>query len=231
MTLAKPSFFALNPWCEIPFLVQPKNSLDRLVDILLWIPHCQALRTRIRALKETNPSASEAVRKELVRQTLILISRLSHWFSLYREEIFGDYEYSTSAETLDPNAAAQSSTNIFSFLDSRNIIAIAYYDSAQILAQHLLSISSSDSDTVSTCYQLIKQHAASVLNIVGYHRSCGIQSGGSFIMIFPLKVICLVTPCEDQRRVASEALLAWGTERGLEGACRNAAPLHVDCRT
>lgn len=38
-------------------------------------------------------------------------------------------------------------------------------------------------------------------------------------MVFPLKVVCRVTPSDDQRRGAQIALRRWGERRGVDGIC------------
>lgn len=50
-------------------------------------------------------------------------------------------------------------------------------------------------------------HGASILASVGYHESQGPFSGGSFSMVFPIKIIFLLSPSDWQTQTAQETLL------------------------
>ena len=43
--------------------------------------------------------------------------------------------------------------------------------------------------------------------------------GGASRRYFSLKVVCRVTPLDDQRRQAQIALRRWGERRGVDGIC------------
>jgi hypothetical protein len=190
------------------------------VDILLEIPQCLALSSRLEALELMDQVSAGAIKQELARQIQSPICKLSQWWSLHREEVFGDYSYDEYIEPAIPTVF--DAPRINTFPDTATATTIAYYDTAIVFVQHLLSFVS---ENPAICHSLVKQHAASALAAAKYHESCGPYSGGTFMMIYPLKVICLITPCDKQRRQAQRALLTWGMTRGLEGVCKEAEPL------
>ena len=74
--------------------------------------------------------------------------------------------------------------------------------------------------------QRIVIHCESILSAVAYHERRGPQSGGTLAMIFPLKIVCRVTPSDHQRERAITALFNWGHARGISGMCEFAVPLN-----
>jgi hypothetical protein len=222
-TLVKPTCFASEDWCEIPFKLKQKTAWDKILDILLWMPKCLALRTRIKALRDSDPVACEAVCQELASELGNPISRLARWKSLYGQDILGEYDYNISVNANDPDTGSIPKTRIFS--DPQRATTTAFYDVANIWIQQLTQIA-----TGTPTDHIIKQHAASALAAVDFHQSLGFASGGTFSLIFVLKVLCLVTPCEIQRQEARSALLTWGERRGLGGVCSSGAPLYLERR-
>jgi hypothetical protein len=70
-------------------------------------------------------------------------------------------------------------------------------------------------------------HGASILASIAHHEAQGPTNNASFSMIFPVKLLCLLSPSETQRDIAREALTRWGESRGLTSACE-IAPSFMD---
>jgi hypothetical protein len=217
-TVGKPSIFASEEWCNIPFALTRKSALDQLVDILLWIPHMMDTRSQWAEVKDTILPEAEMLRQQLIIQVEETVDRLSEWWTSHGPAIFDDYDYAHYVQ--DWNWTPPE------FHDATVATTIAFYNTASIFLQHLQRIGLG----MSTEHQLT-MHASSVLAAARFHQSRGPQSGGTFMMVYPLKSVCMMTPDEEQRREAQEILLEWGMERGIEGTCRVAAPQYSDNRS
>jgi len=71
-------------------------------------------------------------------------------------------------------------------------------------------------------------HGTSILASAAYCETLGALNGVNFSMLFPIKVVCLLSPSEEQRTMAREVLLKLGEERGLVDICQVAAPSYLD---
>lgn len=222
MTWDKPSVFATDDWCNIPFLPYRKTPNDKIADILLQIPGCFVLRNRLRAERAQWTAASEIIRHELESKVLQLLKRLGHYWKDFTDEVDADYNYEQYKEITDFQTSAadwvMKSIQAARFRDANAARNIANYDSAIILTNALLW--ESGSGPSEGHMQKIFIHSASILAAVAWHKSIGPQSGGAVSLVFPMKVVYQCTPSDHQRKQAHEALVTWGEARGTEQLCK-----------
>lgn len=76
--------------------------------------------------------------------------------------------------------------------------------------------------------QAIVMHGASILAAASYCESQGLLNGVAFSMVFPIKLVCLLSPSEEQRIHTQDVLLKWGSRRGLTDICKTGAPSYLD---
>lgn len=206
-TVGNTGVFGSKKWCEIPFLVQGKLPTDELFDILLRTLPCLTLRKTLLAFDNVNKDdpLTEPIRLDLIARLEVLRRKLSRWYLRHHEEAFKGYGYYPTHETASTSRR---------FRDPHTATSIALYAVANIFFLHLSSVAYATPVNL-----MCKHHGAAILAAVEFHRESGVQSGGSFVMIYPMKVVVLLTPCEMQRREALELLEKWGPERGLQNKC------------
>ena len=220
MTFARPSIFASDEWCTVPYLQQGKGLLDKLGDILLQFPRIYAARDSMRAQQAQN-RVSDQLGYNVEAQAQDLIARLQTYWQECRNVIYSGYDYSsffeiTNFETESSDWIIEATVPI-TYRDPFIATSVAMYDAATVLAHAL--VCESGAGFTELYKQRIAIHCASILQAVLYHQSRGPNSGGSIQMVFPLKVVCRVTPSDDQRRQAQTALRRWGERRGVDGIC------------
>jgi hypothetical protein len=216
-TLGKASVFASESWCTIPFELTGKSARDELIDILLWIPNILDTHTQWFEVKDTNLPEGEMLKQQLALQIQYPISKLSDWWAYHGPAIFGEYDYANYVK--DPSWTPPQ------FYDTNTASNIAFYNTANIFVYHMQSIGLG-----MPTEHLLTMHASSVLAAARFHQSQGPQSGGTFTMVYPLKAVCMMTSDDEQRKQAQAILLEWGKVRGVDGACKSAAPQYTDKR-
>ena len=220
MTLDRPSIFASDEWCTVPYLQQGKGLHDKLGDILLQFPRIYAARNSMRA-QQAQDRVSGRLGYNLEAEAQDLIARLQTYWQEFGNVIYPGYDYSSFVEST--NFETESSDWIIkptvqiTYHDPFLATSVAMYDAATVLANALVLESVVGSTELYE--QRIVIHCASILQAVAYHESRGPNSGGSIQMVFPLKVVCRVTPSDNQRRQAQVALRRWGERRGVDGIC------------
>jgi hypothetical protein len=223
MVLDKPSIFASEIWCTVPFELQPKSSLSRLLDILLQLPSCLPIRNEMRKLREQDPVASELLRQKLETAAQQILSRLKqfrkdewpHIDSDNGQRLKGDQDI---VDRMPPHRTARSQNAFSAYLkmmyDAGNIIVLGQLAAASLTPQeHQLKMIS---------------HGDSIISSVAYHDSLDTLTSISFSIIFPIKIVCLLSPLNLQRVMAQNLLLKLGTKRGLVELCVAAAPTYMD---
>ena len=219
MTYAQPSIFALDEWCTLPYLQQGKQPLDKIVDILLQFPRIYAARNNMRTQRAQERFSDPPGYN--VAQAQDLIARLQTYWQECGNLISPGYDYSSFAERTNFETVSSDwiieTTVPITYRDPFVASSVAMYDAATVLANSLAW--QSGAGFTELYKQRIVVHCASILQAAVYHESQGPNSGGSIQMVFPLKVICRVTPSDDQRQQAQIALGRWGDKRGVDGIC------------
>lgn len=220
MTYAQPSVFASEEWCTVPYLQQEKQPLDKVGDILLQSPRIYAARNNMR----TQPAQERPLGPlgyNVENEAQDLIARLQAYWQECGNLIAPYYDYSSFAEKTNFESDSADwiieTTVPITYRNPFLASSVAMYDAATVLANSLAWQSSAGFTKLYK--QRIGIHCASILQAMVYHESQAPNSGGSIQMVFPLKVICRVTPSNDQRRQAQLALRRWGEKRGVDGIC------------
>ncbi len=220
MAFDQPSIFASDEWCTVPYLKQGKEPLDKLGDILLQFPRIYAAQKSMRA-QQAQYRDSDPTGYNVESQAQGLIARLQSYWQECGNAIYPGYDYScfveyTNFETNSSDWIVEAKGPI-TYRDPYVAIGVAMYDAATVLANAL--VWESGAGFTELYEQRIVIHCASILQAVVYHETRGPNSGGSIQMVLPLKVVCRVTPSDDQRRQAQIALTRWGETRGVDGIC------------
>jgi hypothetical protein len=215
-TLRSQCVFASEVWRTIPFFVHPKLPIDELIDILLYLPSCLAIEVQLKSLdRDDDANLREELTKKLTDQLQQPMADLSEWWAKHHTDLFKDHDSSVSF------AIPRTVPSPESFTSPMAATTLAYYSTAQVLVTQLFTLTAPSS----LLDELIIRHASLALSAIAYHRVCGPYSGGTFMMIYPMKVILFCSPCPNQREDTQQALLAWGQERGVEGVCVSGAPM------
>lgn len=180
----------------------------------------------MRSLRELDDQAAAATSRTVGQKASHLLSWLAQFWDEYHDDINPEYDHSRFAELSDFQTDAahwvMEETSIADFDDTFAATTIAFYDAATVLANALAWEATDDDPQVYK--RRIVTHCASILSVVAHHESVGVGSGGSNTMIFPIKLVCRVTPSDHQRRKAEECLAIWGKKRGVDGICKFAIP-------
>ena len=226
IALGHPTAFASEEWCTVPFEQQAKRPFDRLVDILLQLPGTHLLRNEMRSARQNNDDDYEKICQRVVDKADQLSSRMAGFWDEYGQMLSPDYQHARYHETSDFQADAEDwvleETSPPNFDDPFAASIIALHSAGNILANALTWEATSDDPFLNK--QAIVIYAESILSAVTYHERTGTSSGGTLAMIFPMKTVCRVTPCADQRRRAGAALQRWGERRGIDGLTRVMLP-------
>lgn len=226
ISFERPSAFASEKWCTVPFLGREKRPLDWLGDILLQFPNAFILRNSMREIRDQSHLICEPTRKAVHSKAIEIIALLEDYWDKYGTVVDSAYDCSHFIETSDfrgePTSWVIETPLAVRFSSPATATNIAMYDAAVVLANALAWESNSGYPEVNK--RKIVLHCASILAAIIYHEGKGPESGGSINMVLPMKVVCRATPSNDQRRQAQLALDRWGKLRGLEGICGFAVP-------
>ena len=221
MTFEKPTVFASDEWCTIPFLGREKSAFDSLGDILLQFPSAYILRNRLRVMRDQYSDEFGPTRQSLEAKAMDLTARLSNYWVTYRTLIDSVFDHARFVELFDLTADLSTWTietpPSITFKSTLAATNIAMYDAAVIHA-NALAWEANPRDAEINKRKIII-HCASILAAVAYHENRGIGSGSTISMIFPMKTVSRITPSDDQRRQVLEALERWGERRGVKEAC------------
>ena len=224
----EPSALASELWCTVPFNQNPKTPFDKLLDILLQLPSCLPIRNEMRKLRETDSSTSECLRRYLGITAKHLLRRLEVFWQQHKDGI--DPDYDQRIQRHDSHVASdlrcwEPNLSMHPFKSSVDAYFTSMYDVGQLIVLGFLGAASLVPSSYS---QAAIMHGASILASAAFCETQGLFNGVSFSMVFPIKVVCLISPSEEQRTLAQIALLKWGSGRGLEDICKVAAPSYLD---
>ena len=217
-----PSVFASEEWCTVPFEQLGKRPVDTLADILLQIPEAHLLRNKMRDLRKHVDESSDAFSESVKDKALHIISQLGTYGLEHQDVINSSYDYSRFHEITNFQSDARSwiveDASPACFRDPFAAVTIALYDGGLVLANALAWEATPRNSKYYK--ERIVIHCESILSAVAYFESRGPSSGGTLLMIFPLKAACRTSPSDDQRRRVRAALAMWGTRRGVDGICK-----------
>jgi hypothetical protein len=224
----KPSVLASELWCTVPFDQNPKAPFDELVDILLQLPTCLPCRNEMRNLQEKNPLKSEVLRRYIGSNAKHLLCRLGEFWENNKCEI--DPNYDRRREEISSHLAEYEDREKqvvckHQFQSPSNAYITSMYDAGRVITLGLMGAASLAPNSYDRASII---HGSSILASAEYCEAQGLFNGGSFSMIFPIKLICLLSPSEEQRTLAQSVLSKWASKRGLADSCEVAAPSYFD---
>jgi hypothetical protein len=178
----------------------------------------------MRKLREQDPVASEPLRQKLEAAAQQIQSRLKqfrkdewpHIDSDNGQGLKGNQDDIADQMPLHRTARSQNAFSAYlkTMYDAGNIIVLSQLAAASLTPQeHQLKMIS---------------HGDSIISSVAYHDSQDTLTSISFSIIFPIKIVCLLSPSNLQRVMAQNVLLKLGTKRGLVELCVAAAPTYMD---
>lgn len=226
LTFDQPCSLASDLWCTVPFKQNPKTPFDRLIDLLLQLPSCLPYRNEMRSVQYENPTRFEILREYVGNAAKDLVNRLDDFWQEYKNQV--DPDYAQRMRTISsrlPVDAEQETICTHPFKSPPDAYLTSIFDVGKVIALRILGAASS----VPNLYdQAIIMHGASILASAAYCAAQGLFNGVSFSMVIPLKIICLLSPSDDQKALAQSTLVKWGSERGLADICEVAAPSYLD---
>lgn len=198
------------------------------MDVLLQLPTCLPIRNELRKLQQTNSTTSERLRRYLDTTAKHLLNRLDEFWQEHKDEIDLHYDQriqEIALHIISQQGALQPVPYFRKFKSSPDAYLTSMYDAGKLIVLGFLRAASLVPDSY---IQSIVIHGASILASVAYCETQGLFNGVSFSMVLPIKLVCLISPCEEQRTLAQIALLKWGSGRALTGICGVAAPSYLD---
>ncbi|CZR68650.1 uncharacterized protein PAC_18549 [Phialocephala subalpina] len=225
LTEDQPSVFASILWCTVPFQQTEKTPFDKLVDILLQLPSCLPYRNEMRKTRNSHVTTSESLRRYLETTASHILSQLDEFWQENKDAIDPDYDQRLIQTITSHSSNKVDGQQSIPFTSPANAYFTSMYDAGRFITLGLLEAAS----LVPSLYnQAVIMHGASILSSAVYCETQGLFNGVSFSMVFPIKLVCLLSPSELQRSLAQDTLLKWGSERGLSGICKVAAPSYLD---
>ena len=228
LIIDEPSILASELWCTVPFNENQKTPFDKLVDILLQLPSCLPIRNEMRKLRDSDPSTSECLRRYLGITAKHLLHRLEEFWLHHKDEIDPDYDQRLLRLGSHPAGDFQywePNPYMHPFKSCANAYFTSMYDAGMLIVLGFLGAASLVPNSYS---QAAVMHGATILASASFCEVQGLFNGVSFSMVFPIKLVCLISPSEEQKVLAQIALLKWGFERGLADICKVAAPSYLD---
>ena len=208
MTTNKPHPFTSQSWLTTPFGTRLKTGNDQLVDILISLPSCLSLANE---LSNQNGSQLSGTKTKLQSCVLDLIFRLDDWHQRFCGTVTG------------PDGQRHYRT-------AHMAVFMAIYDAGNLIAFQLLSLVLLLTHEHN---ERIHFHSKSILSADAFVESYGAiaPAGGYVLMVFPLKVLSVWAPLEEQRSYAIKKLQNWDREGESQSICRFAAPVLLGNRT
>ena len=223
VTRGIPSRFVSRAWCTVPFSVHPKAPFDTLLDFFLLLPGHLDRRDRMMKHKDQDLKTAEIIRQDLEADVLQLNLELDDFWEQNHGQMNRDYSYPSFSEGSDfyklviPSRFPGTSQ----LKESSAARVMSMYDAARVITYAILA---SLSLKPKAYYREIELHAASILSVDFGHQKDLPQSGGLVSMIWPLKVILLASPSEQQRKDAQAAIRRWELTRGTPAPCQYRFP-------
>ena len=224
MITHKPSIFATEEWLVIPFAQRSKTVDDRVVDVLTVMPETILSS----GITSTSPTSSNAHRHgfEFSSQATSFITELEAlWPDVDALLTSAGLSYQGfvpyAGDDIQLSRMWRCTPTGFDYPDLATATTIAFYH----LAWTLILASVCDSGVGRQRYEsLIMAHCASILAVAtfvdGHNNGSVYNSGCSYLrMVFPLRIICLISPSLMQRQSAWYRLERWRTVKGMGGIC------------
>jgi hypothetical protein len=216
-----PSVFAAPEWRAIPF-EGGKPPLQRLVDIMLFIPVCLSLSGQERPLLQHLQALAStgSYHIEVQERCMQLLEQLGEWRTQCERvgrSLVGARK-SSDMDIDNPNFVFRNTYTALT-VSIYNATAVVLHSILHALSMHGSSISSDNPSEASHIDQ-ISRNCASILRISKIHEDrCPV---GFDIMrgVFPLKTVAMLSVDSEQRAESELMIRKWGSDLGLGGLLR-----------
>jgi hypothetical protein len=242
MIFNEPSLFSYPEWMTIPFIIQPRNAHQYLVDILLAIPGCISLTGMTGSMSRffSTPIPSRVDLQPVQQRTAQLLHDLAQW---------ADENPHLTCVSAGPmivtpelgravNGAVMTSsgslTSTVILPDTFIALTAATYEAVRLiltLLQHKISPRPAKSPSVAVDQNtpphsplplLIASattYARSILEIVTFLESTHPVGFDFMRSVFPLVVVAILGPEAEEQNSALDMMERWGESRGVGGLC------------
>jgi hypothetical protein len=185
----------------------------------------------MRRLRTTDPVASDQLRRCLYTTAEHLLSHLDEFWQMHKTQV--DTCYDQRIETISFNISSGDtgelpSPYLFPFQNTSDAYFASMYDAGNLIVLGYLA-NASPTPTLSAAYrQQMMVHGASILASAAYQEAQCSPNSIVLSTLFPLKLLCLLSPSEEQKIMARNSLKNWGSPRGLTDAFEVVEPTYLD---
>lgn len=208
--LKRPSPFAADEWCLIPYEYIVQTTFDSLFTIILHVPSCQFLYTQLSASSTALGNENAKRAKEVIRSDCmeIMLKLDDYWIAHYVSFIEEPIHDHTSCE----NPCNTPKVQFLWPKDCKQELC-AHYASARIILSSLLALTSPNREIQQMYEEQVMQYSAKVLSEISSSSDRLAAMTGRFLMGFLLGVIYEYSPCSVQKQEALDALVRWEAGR------------------
>lgn len=203
--LKRPSPFAADEWCLIPYEYVEQNVFDSLLTIILHVPSCQFLYSQLPA---TSPESSalenektKIAKAAIIAKCMQIMLKLDDYRATnivrLNEEPINDHTSSENPSALGVQSIPSKDCKPETF---------PHYASARIVLNSLLALTSPNRKIQQMYEEQVLRYSAKVLSESSLKSESLAPVTGRFLMGPPLRVICEYSPCSVQRQQAQDAL-------------------------
>jgi len=235
----KPSVFASPEWMTLPFLITPKSAQMQLADVLLAIPACINLCGVEGTLSEFFSSSipSKTDLDPVRERTTQLLRKLDVWEERYphlcstapiSQITTEDMKTPIDESTPRPDFPAVVlpgtfvATTTAAFKAARLILTLLLHKISENGEEGSpVSVQDDDSATSLPSNATLLMNAASytkdILEITAYMEATHPMGFNFLRCVFPLTIVAILGPVEEDQRHARQMLDRWGAYRGVGG--------------
>ncbi|KAF2870393.1 hypothetical protein BDV95DRAFT_496472 [Massariosphaeria phaeospora] len=244
MVYNHPSVFSTPDWMELPFQTQARNAHMCLVDILLVIPdrmrECELEGKMSSSFSKPIPPHVDLV--SVRERTLQLLSDVDAWAKRYPHLTStpnGPQYVTEDMGTILDDIGLPQNPSVIMLSEGFIALTAATYEAIRLILSMLLykitSSPSSPADSTDSHQSTRSRLPSFVANSITFSKSvldisAYIESthpvGFDFMRsVFPLVVVAILGPLEEEQKAASRMLKRWGEMNGMKGL--TAAWLHI----
>jgi len=185
----------------------------------------------MRRLRDKDPAASEQFRRNLETTAQQIHSSLEQFWLDHKAKVDPNYDQRIQALSLlilSTETIVPANSYVVPFQNSSDAYFTSMFDCGNMIVLGYLASTSSTTRMTNMYKRQMAVHCASVLASAAYQKEQDPSNGGSFSTVLPLKMLCLLSPSEEQRSVGRWALRNWESGRGLTDIFEITSPTYLD---
>ncbi|KAF2123846.1 hypothetical protein P153DRAFT_303454 [Dothidotthia symphoricarpi CBS 119687] len=230
-----PSTFCSPEWMTLPFLNMPRNAHQDLVEVILHIPHCIRLcYTRGGSLRTffATPIPAHTDRQPCRTRTLTILAELRAWAARFPHLTSispSPHEITADMASLCVNGVTATHPDSKTLVVPHSFLALtaATYQATLITLTLLLRkldmpvdpLTPQSPDVDDAAIEQATKSAKSVLHIAASLESTRPIGFDFMRSVFPVVVVAILGPGDEEMVAAREMLKRWGDSRGMGGLC------------